>query len=71
MGHELFVPEKEVEQLAETLGVIYMPTSAKTNWNVTALFQRVTDRVLQIKKDRMQRRNNESHNDTLDSTTDW
>ncbi len=71
MGHELFVPEKEVEQLAETLGVIYMPTSAKTNWNVTALFQRVTDRVLQIRKDRMQRRNNESHNDTLDSTTDW
>jgi uncharacterized protein (UPF0305 family) len=71
VGHELFVPEKEVEQLAETLGVIYMPTSAKTNWNVTALFQRVTDRVLQIRKDRMQRRNNESHNDTLDSTTDW
>ena len=71
MGHELFVPEKEVEQLAETLGVIYMPTSAKTNWNVTALFQRVTDGVLQIRKDRMQRRNNESHNDMLDSTTDW
>ncbi len=52
MGHELFVPEKEVEQLAETLGLIYMRTSAKTNWNVTALFQRVTDRVLQIRKDR-------------------
>lgn len=44
------VPEREVEQLAETLGVIYLPTSAKTNHNVQALFQRVADQVLQNRK---------------------
>lgn len=41
------VPEYEVEQLAEALGVIYLPTSAKTDMNVNALFQCVSDRVLQ------------------------
>ncbi|KAL7531508.1 hypothetical protein ACHAXR_004082 [Thalassiosira sp. AJA248-18] len=41
------VPEQEVEQLAEALGVIYLPTSAKTDRNVEALFQCVADRVLQ------------------------
>jgi len=40
------VPEYEVEQLAEALGVIYLPTSAKADMNVNALFQCVSDRVL-------------------------
>jgi small GTP-binding protein len=43
------VPEYEVEQLAEALGFIYLPTSAKTGFNVHALFQRVADRVLQYR----------------------
>ena len=41
------VPEQEVEQLAETLGLIYLPTSAKADQNVRELFQRVADQVLQ------------------------
>lgn len=43
------VPEYEGEQLAEALGFIYLPTSAKTGFNVHALFQRVADRVLQYR----------------------
>jgi small GTP-binding protein len=43
------VLEREVEQLAEALGFIYLPTSAKTGFNVHALFQRVADRVLQYR----------------------
>ena len=43
------VPEYEVEQLAEALNVIYLPTSAKTNLNVTNLFHCVADRVLQYR----------------------
>lgn len=48
-GASNLVPEREVQQLAEALGVIYLPTSAKTNRNVNALFQCVTDRVLQYR----------------------
>ncbi|KAL7488856.1 hypothetical protein ACHAW6_014469 [Cyclotella cf. meneghiniana] len=56
----LFVPEQEVQQLAETLGVIYIPTSAKTDRNVQALFQRVADQVLQNRKNaKLQRKNHE------------
>jgi hypothetical protein len=43
------VPEYEAEQLAEALGFIYLPTSAKTGHNVHALFQKVADRVLQYR----------------------
>ena len=43
------VPEYEVEQLAEALNVLYLPTSAKTNLNVTNLFHCVADRVLQYR----------------------
>lgn len=42
-----FVAEYEVERLAETLGVLYFPTSAKTGQNVHELFTSVADRVLQ------------------------
>eukprot|EP00804_Cyclotella_cryptica_P030114 CCRYP_009532-RA/>CCRYP_009532-RA protein AED:0.18 eAED:0.18 QI:0/-1/0/1/-1/1/1/0/345 len=68
----LFVPEQEVQQLAETLGVIYLPTSAKTDRNVQALFQRVADQVLQNRRNaKLQRRNNEIQHkqDVGDSTT--
>jgi len=47
-GNRAAVPEHEAEQLAEALGVLYLPTSAKTNRNVNALFQCVADRVLQM-----------------------
>lgn len=40
------VPEYEVEQLADALGAIYLPTSAKTGMNVHELFLTVADRVL-------------------------
>ena len=40
------VPEYEVEQLADALGAIYLPTSAKTGMNVHELFLAVADRVL-------------------------
>jgi Ras-related protein Rab-5C len=43
------VPDYEVEQLAEALGFIYFPTSAKTGLNIHALFQSVADRVLQYR----------------------
>ena len=46
---QMAVPEYEVKQLAEALGVIYLPTSAKTNMNVNALFQCVSDRVLEYR----------------------
>ncbi len=46
--HTVAVPEPEVEQLAEALGVLYLPTSAKTNRNVLELFQCVADGVLQL-----------------------
>ena len=44
------MPEYEVTQLAEALGVIYLPTSAKTDYNVQLLFRSVADRVLQNRK---------------------
>lgn len=44
------VPEQEVEQLAATLGAIYVPTSAKIDQNVNELFQRVADKVLEHRK---------------------
>jgi hypothetical protein len=40
------VPEYEVKQLADALGAIYLPTSAKTGMNVHELFLTVADRVL-------------------------
>ena len=49
-GESVAVPESEVERLAETLGVLYLPTSAKTDRNVRELFQRVADRVLLNRK---------------------
>jgi len=55
------VPEYEVEQLAEALGVIYLPTSAKTDMNVNALFQCVSDRVLQ------QRYTNNNNNNNMNT----
>lgn len=42
-----FVPDYEVERLAETLGVLHFPTSAKTGQNVHELFTNIADRVLQ------------------------
>ena len=44
------VPEYEVQQLAEALGVIYLPTSAKSGANVEQLFVGVADEVLQIRQ---------------------
>ena len=52
------VPEYEVGQLAEALGVIYLPTSAKTDMNVNALFQCVSDRVLQHRSTNNSNNNN-------------
>ncbi len=48
-GGEL-VPEYEVEQLAQTLNVMYIPTSAKLDINVTSLFSRVAEEVLERRK---------------------
>lgn len=45
------VPEREVELLADTLGVIYLPTSAKADQNVSTLFQRVADQVLHNRRE--------------------
>ena len=44
---ECAVPEQEVQQLAEALGVLYLPTSAKHDQNVGELFLEVADRVLE------------------------
>ena len=57
-----FVPEREVEQLADALGLIYLPTSAKADQNVRELFQRVADQVLQNHRDaRIHKRNGDSN----------
>lgn len=45
------VPEREVESLADTLGLIHVSTSAKMDQNVTTLFQRVADQVLQNRRE--------------------
>lgn len=64
-----FVPEGEAEQLADALGVMYVPTSAKNNYNVNALFQRVADRVLENRKEaRIHKLNDKHHAD--DETMD-
>lgn len=39
----------QAEALAAATGSMFMTTSAKTNTNVTAVFQRLSERVLQIK----------------------
>mmetsp|Transcript_8718 Transcript_8718/g.18279 ORF Transcript_8718/g.18279 Transcript_8718/m.18279 type:complete len:319 (+) Transcript_8718:98-1054(+) len=58
------VLEQEVEQLAATLGAIYVPTSAKIDQNVNELFQRVADKVLEHRKSiRLTRNNNISIDD--------
>jgi len=44
------VPEYEVEQLAQALNVMYIPTSSKLDVNVTSLFQRVAEEVLERRK---------------------
>ena len=44
------VPEYEVEQLAQTLNVMYIPTSAKLDINVMSLFSRVAEEVLERRK---------------------
>jgi len=58
------VPEHEVEQFAEALGVMYLPTSAKTNRNVNALFQCVADRVLQMRSTTNSMGSNDNNNNT-------
>jgi len=47
---EEMVPEYEVEQLAQALNVMYVPTSSKLDVNVTSLFQRVAEEVLERRK---------------------
>ena len=44
------VPEYEVEQLAQALNVMYVPTSSKLDVNVTSLFQRVAEEVLERRR---------------------
>ena len=44
------IPIHEAENLARTLGHIYVNTSAKENEGVTELFQRVAERVLRFRK---------------------
>ncbi len=44
------VPTYEVEQLAQALNVMYIPTSSKLDVNVTCLFQRVAEEVLERRK---------------------
>jgi len=61
-----YVPENEVEQLADTLGVIYLPTSAKNDYNVNTLFQRVADQVLENRKEARIQKLNDSHHTTDD-----
>lgn len=48
-GREV-VQEYEVEQLAQALNVLYVPTSAKLDVNVTNLFSRVAEEVLVRRK---------------------
>jgi hypothetical protein len=59
------VPQSEVEELADTLGVIYVPTSAKSNHNVNLLFQNVADEVLlrrrEARKIMIQKNNSEEN----------
>lgn len=44
------VPVSEAEDLAQALGAIFVDTSAKDNYGVTALFQRVAERVLRFQE---------------------
>ena len=60
------VPEREVELLADTLGLIYVTTSAKEDQNVTTLFQRVADQVLQNRREaRIQKKYSEEAGDAV------
>lgn len=47
---DTLVPTIDAEQLAASLGAIFVDTSAKTNSNVNDLFQRVAERVLQFRE---------------------
>eukprot|EP00573_Skeletonema_grethae_P003032 CAMPEP_0201688922 /NCGR_PEP_ID=MMETSP0578-20130828/2587_1 /ASSEMBLY_ACC=CAM_ASM_000663 /TAXON_ID=267565 /ORGANISM="Skeletonema grethea, Strain CCMP 1804" /LENGTH=433 /DNA_ID=CAMNT_0048173401 /DNA_START=47 /DNA_END=1348 /DNA_ORIENTATION=+ len=49
-GAEVAVQEYEVEQLAQALNVLYVPTSSKLDVNVTSLFSRVAEEVLVRRK---------------------
>lgn len=40
----------EAEQMAHSMGAMFVDTSAKTNTNVISLFQKVAERVLQFKQ---------------------
>mmetsp|Transcript_9647 Transcript_9647/g.14185 ORF Transcript_9647/g.14185 Transcript_9647/m.14185 type:complete len:368 (-) Transcript_9647:141-1244(-) len=44
------VPTKEAELLASTMGALYVQTSAKENTNVTLLYEKVAERVLQFQQ---------------------
>lgn len=44
------VPVNEAEKLARALGAIFVDTSAKDNYGVTELFQRVAERVLRFRE---------------------
>jgi hypothetical protein len=44
------VPEYEVEQLAQALNVLYVPTSSKLDLNVMTLFTRVAEEVLERRR---------------------
>jgi hypothetical protein len=41
----------EAEQMANSMGAMFVDTSAKTNTNVIGLFRKVAERVLQFKQD--------------------
>jgi len=44
------VPSSEAEEMANAMGAIFVDTSAKSNTNVSALFRRVAERVLQFRE---------------------
>lgn len=44
------VPVNEAEALAQALGAIFVETSAKDNYGVTTLFQKVAERVLRFRE---------------------
>lgn len=50
LSKDALVPTSEGEEMANAMGAIFVDTSAKANTNVTTLFRRVAERVLQFRE---------------------
>jgi len=59
---------QQVEEMAQQMGAIFVPTSAKTNENVTELFSMVAERVLQFQK-QQQTYNKNHHGSSNNAST--